>query len=433
MRTRLSLITNNLTIILITIAALVNRIWNLSQPKGYIFDEVYYVKNANSLIRYGVELSGQPLSGEFIVHPPLGKWLIGVGIQIFGNNEFGWRISAAVFGTALIPLIYLIALRLFKSSFIANICALLLAVDGLALVMSRTALLDIFLTFFLVLAVLFWLQQKHALAGISIGLAGSVKWNGAFIFTAIFIFALYKIYVMMKLKEFDFVYLLVQFRNYFLIPLITYVLSWSGWFFTSTGWKRNNSTNPLLSLWNYHLEILSFHRNLTQAHPYSANPFGWLWLRRPTSFYFESETLGKSCGANKCAQEILALGTPVLWWIAGVSLFLLIYELFRFKTKLAILVLAPITSLYLPWLLLSHRTTFYFYSITFLPFLILAVGYLINRIKNLKPESELFTLWLPITIVAIIAANYLYFLPIFMGLNIPYAAWLKLMWLKSWI
>jgi dolichyl-phosphate-mannose--protein O-mannosyl transferase len=218
-----------------------------------------------------------------------------------------------------------------------------------------------------------------------------------------------------------------------LIPLTTYLLSWSGWFFTSTGWKRNSSANPLAALWNYHLEIFSFHRKLTQDHPYSANPFGWLWLRRPTSFYFESEKLGTSCGASKCAQEILAIGTPVLWWIAGISIIFLLFELLRFRTVLSISIFAPLATLYLPWLLLTHRTTFYFYSITFLPFLILAIGYLLYRLKDLKPEYELFSLWLPITIVAVVAANYLYFLPIYMGLNISYSAWLKLMWLSSWI
>ena len=83
---------------LIIAFALILRLWRLSLPKGYIFDEVYYAKNANSLIRNGVELNSQG-QAEFIVHPPLGKWLIGIGIKIFGNNEFGWRISAAVIGT----------------------------------------------------------------------------------------------------------------------------------------------------------------------------------------------------------------------------------------------------------------------------------------------------------------------------------------------
>jgi dolichyl-phosphate-mannose--protein O-mannosyl transferase len=72
--------------------ALSIRLWRLNQPSGYIFDEVYYAKNANSLISSAVELDGQG-QAEFVVHPPLGKWLIAIGIRVFGNSEFGWRFA----------------------------------------------------------------------------------------------------------------------------------------------------------------------------------------------------------------------------------------------------------------------------------------------------------------------------------------------------
>ena len=140
-----------LPISIITAFALLLRLWRLNQPKGYIFDEVYYAKNANSLIKHGVELNSTN-QAEFIVHPPLGKWLIGIGIKVFGNNEFGWRISAALIGSAAVVVIYLLALKLFNSIFLAATSATLLALDGLNLVMSRVALLDIFLMFFILLA-----------------------------------------------------------------------------------------------------------------------------------------------------------------------------------------------------------------------------------------------------------------------------------------
>jgi dolichyl-phosphate-mannose--protein O-mannosyl transferase len=37
--------------------ALTLRLWRLDLPKGYIFDEVYYAKDAASLITHGVELN----------------------------------------------------------------------------------------------------------------------------------------------------------------------------------------------------------------------------------------------------------------------------------------------------------------------------------------------------------------------------------------
>ena len=142
--------------------ALALRLWRLNLPSGYIFDEVYYAKNAASLITTGVELNDQGES-EFVVHPPLGKWLIGIGIRIFGNNEFGWRFSAAIFGSFAVLLIYLIVKKLFTSEFLSITAALLFALDGLNLVMSRVALLDIFLMLFILLAFYFLLLNNFGL------------------------------------------------------------------------------------------------------------------------------------------------------------------------------------------------------------------------------------------------------------------------------
>ena len=35
-------------------------------------------------------------TGSFVVHPPLGKYLIGIGMALFGaESSFGWRIATA--------------------------------------------------------------------------------------------------------------------------------------------------------------------------------------------------------------------------------------------------------------------------------------------------------------------------------------------------
>ena len=70
------------------------RLWNLDSPKGKIFDEIYYATNAQSLLQNGVEIDSKSGLAQFIVHPPTGKWLIAIGIKLFGYNEFGWRSAA---------------------------------------------------------------------------------------------------------------------------------------------------------------------------------------------------------------------------------------------------------------------------------------------------------------------------------------------------
>ena len=397
--------------------ALSIRLWRLSLPTGYIFDEVYYAKNANSLLSSAVELDAQG-QAEFVVHPPFGKWLIAIGIRFFGNEEFGWRFASAIFGTLSILLIYLIVKKLFNSEFLSITAALLMAFDGLNLVMSRVALLDIFLMFFILLSIYFLIINNLWLSGSAIGLALSIKWSAAFLIPLVILFVV--------------VYNKVTFRNLFkvisqftLLPISIYFASWSGWIFSSQGWARQSESNVFASLWNYHLQILDFHQGLDDKHAYQANPWSWLVLGRPTSFYYESPS---DCGAEKCAQEILAIGTPLLWWISIFAVAITFGFLVTKLERAAAIILLGFAGTYLPWFFIQSRTTFYFYSISTLPFLILALIYCFNQLLN----SAIYRKYI-ISFVILVAINFIYFLPIYLGISIPYSQWLSRMWFESWI
>ena len=402
---------------LIIAFALILRLWRLSLPKGYIFDEVYYAKNANSLIRNGVELNSQG-QAEFIVHPPLGKWLIGIGIKIFGNNEFGWRISAAVIGTLSVLLIYFITKELFNSIFLSNIAAALMALDGLALVMSRVALLDIFLMFFILLAFYFLVKNYLWLSGIAIGLAAATKWSAIFLIP-------FFILLTLNYLQIEPIKWLKRAAQFIFLPSLIYLISWSGWIFTSGGWDRQSGSNIFTSLWKYHIAILDFHRSLAETHSYAANPWSWLILGRPTSFFYETPT---GCGVSSCSQEILAIGTPILWW-AGIFAIALTFGFFvANRDRISTLILAGIAGTYLPWFLIQSRTTFYFYAISILPFLILALIYAFNwALKYGDYRKQI------IAFLVVVAINFIYFLPVLLGIEIPYSQWLSRMWLNSWI
>ncbi len=415
-----------LPITIITAFGLFLRLWNLDKPKGYIFDELYYAKNANSLINHGVELNSNN-QAEFVVHPPLGKWLIGIGIKIFGNNEFGWRISSAIVGTASIILIYLVALKLFDSILLASFSSAFLALDGLNLVMSRVALLDIFLMFFVLLAAYFLLSNQYWLSAISIGAATGVKWSGAYLIP---IFLLISINFVRSglIKQ-----VLIRFTQFILTPILIYLMSWFGWIFSDNGWDRNwaasqsDSFMPdvVRNLWHYHSEILNFHTGLNDEHSYSANPWSWLILGRPTSFYYQSP---KNCDAATCAQEILAIGTPLLWWAATISLAVTFGFWLKKRDQISSFILTGIVVTYLPWFFFQNRTMFFFYAVTISPFLILALVYMISKLLHSGFRREFIYIF-----VLLIFINFVYFLPVFIGWEIPYTAWLNRMWLPSWI
>ena len=413
-------------ITLITLFSLFLRLWNLNKPKGFIFDEVYYAKNANSLITHGVELNSANQS-EFVVHPPLGKWLIGIGIKLFGNNEFGWRISAAVFGTLSILLIYLIAQRLFNSYLLSNIAAGLMALDGLNLVMSRVALLDIFLMFFILLATYLFMNNQYWLTGIALGMATGIKWSGAYLIPIFLILSVNFVRTGLIRQA------LMRISQFIIIPIFTYLITWSGWLFTSNGWDRNwAATQPkallpdvIRNLWHYHSEILNFHTGLDDTHSYSANPWSWLILGRPTSFFYETP---KNCGATSCSQEILAIGTPLLWWSAVIALVVVIGYWLSKREPITTLIITGLAATYLPWFFFQSRTMFYFYAVSISPFLILALVFLISKLIEAGVDRGWIYLF-----ISVIFLNFIYFLPIWLGIEIPYSQWLNRMWLPSWI
>ena len=426
------------TALFFTAISLLMNLWHLGTPKGFIFDEVYYAKNAHSLIQHGVELQSTG-AAEFIVHPPVGKWLIGFGIKLFGFNEFGWRFASALIGAMSVGLIFYVAKKLFDSYLLSCTAALLTLVDGLHLVHSRTALLDIFLMFFILLAFFFVLHSMPWLASISLGLAVATKWSGIYYMVAFGAFLLYSDYRQEKamesqspLKTILIHRLWKRFIQFAVVPVATYIATWSGWFLTSTGWDRHWSKSIVASFWHYHSEMWNFHTNLTEGHAYSANPWSWLIMGRPTSFFYASP---KNCGAASCSQEILALGTPFLWWSGIVALCVTFGYWIARREWQSGLILLSFAAGYLPWFLIQKRTMFTFYAIAFEPFLILLIVYVLSKFLERESDGQIprLRLYSTLAYLAVIVVNFWYFSPLYFATVTTYASWFKRMWIPSWI
>ncbi len=421
------------TLVVVGIAAVL-RFWNLSHPPGKIFDEIYYATEGHDLFTHGVEWNTQNNTGDFVVHPPLGKWIIGLGEWIFKYNEFGWRFMPAVFGTLAVLLLIRITRRLFRSTVLGLVAGLLMALDGMELVLSRAALLDIFLMFFLLAAFGCLVMDRDArrrrwlramqngldptdptragrpktpwretipwwrlAAAVMTGCAMSVKWSALwYIFAFVFLIIIWEIGTRRSAGAvhpirdalLDEVGWIVVFG---VIICAVYLISWTGWFVTDQGWDRhwlraNHQSEPpvwgaLRNLWHYHMEALHFHDTLTQHHDYQSWPWQWLLLGRPVAFYYSS---ANGCGASSCSAEVLLLGTPLLWWsflpaLVGTSAFGIARRDWR---ALAIVVAALVGIV--PWFYYEtlDRTMFYFYAAPALPFLIMSVAYLFGALMR---------------------------------------------------
>ena len=153
----------------ITLLAFFLRVWQLGTPREFAFDETYYAKDAWSLLNHGYVreyvgnadtriLEGTTTgiwkdSASLIVHPEAGKWLIALGEKAFGMDPFGWRIAAAVVGSLMVLVMVRLVRRLTGSTALGCVAGLLLCFDGMHFVLSRLALLDIFVAFFTLCAV----------------------------------------------------------------------------------------------------------------------------------------------------------------------------------------------------------------------------------------------------------------------------------------
>jgi dolichyl-phosphate-mannose--protein O-mannosyl transferase len=423
---------------LVTLIAGTLRLVGLADPKGKIFDEVYYAVDAHNLLVHGVEWDDKNNTAGYVVHPPLGKWIIGVGEKLFGYSEFGWRISAAVIGTISVLMLVRIARRMFGSTVLGCAAGLLMAFDGMHFVLSRTALLDIFLMFFILAAfgalvldrdsrrrrwlnaitdgmdpsqrrganrppfnwrtsVPWWRLASAAL----IGCALSVKWSALWFLPA---FAI--LIMAWEIGARRTAGVRHPWRDTFLdetgwlvlsaaIILVVYLSSWSGWFLTSNGYFRhwladNGKPEPpiwgaLLNLIHYHQEAYKFHSTLTTHHTYQSWPWQWLLLGRPVAFFWSSDG---TCSSSSCASEVLLLGTPVLWWSFLPALATLAWLGISRRDWRAGSILLGVAAGLLPWFYfaLDGRTMFYFYALPAEPFLVLAVVYVLGAIMNPVPR-----------------------------------------------
>ncbi|EYT61380.1 MULTISPECIES: dolichyl-phosphate-mannose--protein mannosyltransferase [Microbacterium] len=477
--------------LVITAIAALLRLINVAHPHQLAFDETYYVKDAWSLWTLGYEgtwgenandafitLQQLPLSeqGAFIVHPPLGKWLIALGMAIGGpDNSAGWRLATALLGTASVLLVYLIARRLSGSVVVASVAGTLLAIDGLSIVMSRIALLDGILTFFVLLGVLFviidrqrtipvlarrdpdkpdpfwgpvlWRRPWLIAAGTALGAASAVKWSGLYVLAG---FGLYVVVTDALARRRAGVVLWptaaafrqgpVSFVLLVFPALAVYLISWTGWLVTAGGYDRQSDPNPLIALWKYHESMLGFHVGLTRGHPYASPAWEWPLLLRPTAVWVDSDPTG--CGTDHCIGVISAIPNPLIWYAGVAAAIYLLYRLVRgWITRRSVgpelsIPLVGLAVTYVPWLMFPDRTIFQFYTVVMMPFLVIALAMTLRIIAGTRVDplhrrqSGERTVMIFLAFVVLVSA---FFLPLWTGMSVPYEFWLLHNWLPGWV
>ncbi|MFG6474946.1 dolichyl-phosphate-mannose--protein mannosyltransferase [Microbacterium sp. P06] len=479
----------------ITLIAGLLRFWNLGHPRAIVFDETYYIKDSWSQwvlgfpaqwpegadeLFLGGDTGAFETSGSFVVHPPLGRFFIGAGMALFGpDSSAGWRFAVAVFGTATVLLVYLVARTLTRSIVFAGVASGLLAIDGLSIVLSRIALLDGILTFFVLLGFWFLLldRRRHIerlaalaaartadrgtgawgpvlwnrpwliAAGAALGAATAVKWSGLYVLAAFGIWvvvtdALARRRAGVGIWPADAAFRQGPVAFLLLVPIaaLVYLASWTSWLVSDGGWERHALDDtpaqgfwswvplPLQNLWKYHQSIYNFHVGLTTPHSYQSPAWQWPFLTRPTSMYWHQGDAG--------VEAVSSIPNPLIWW-AGVAavVFLLVRFALTLQWRYAA-VLTGILALYVPWLLYPERTIFQFYTVALMPFLVLAVTFALREIvggadaapaRRAAGQSSVIVFLVVVTLVSA------FWYPVWTGITVPYDFWRLHNWLPTWI
>ncbi|MEO8094212.1 MAG: phospholipid carrier-dependent glycosyltransferase [Pseudolysinimonas sp.] len=490
----------------VVVIAAITRLWGLGSPKSLVFDETFYVKDGWTLWHLGYEgqwpaesdpmfnagqVNGYLDDPSFVVHPPLGKWIIGLGMQVFGgDNPFGWRITTAIVGILAVVLLMLIARYLFKSVLLATIAGFLMAIEGNAIVMSRVALLDNSVMFFALLgfgAVLLdrrWTSERLGLwaasredakrgfdwgpalwwrpwliaAGLAFGLTAGVKWSGLYFLAAFAVYTLVVDAVARRRAGIPFWLsgtILKQGPVTFLltvpIAVAAYLATWTGWFLSTNGYNRhwaddsplNAWTGPLAwvphsiqSFWHFEAAVYAYNIGEMRPHAYQANPLTWLLMIRPTSMYYQGDSAGQNgCAFDTCGTSIAGIANPVIWWAATAAALYLLYRLVRYREWRVGLILAGLAAGYLPWLLYLNRTVFQFYTIAFEPYLLLALTFVIGLILGSPHDPRwkrvsgvrIVSIFLGVAVVVSV-----FFWPLWAGIQLDYWYLAAHWWLPTW-
>jgi dolichyl-phosphate-mannose-protein mannosyltransferase len=450
---------------LLTIFCLAIRFWGLDRFNTLVFDEVYFAK-------FGYNYATH--TPFFDAHPPLGKYLIGLGIWLKGYHPWGYRWMNALFGAAIPLAVTGLGYQLTHRYGFALIAGFLMSFDGLLLVESRYGLINVYLLLFGLLGHWFLMraaQQKgtqHWLwlssASLAFGAAAAVKWNSlGFLLSLYLLWGGLRIadWIVPQLKttQSSTVLPLLQLKTLSPLKLFGYLPLVGGLLYCLL-WIPHFQQNSDFSFLELHQQMYSYHKRIgsgSTVHPYCSVWYQWPLLLRPVSYFYQrASSLDEPMPVNgpqlpmdqtNVVYSVYAIGNPPLWWFTTVAiavvLSLTVWQVIEMLGKrsdsistglggelpLCLYLTAGYVANLLPWLSISRCAFLYHYMPAYL-FASFALAWLIS--------TWLSSPWFSLkvmggSIVAFSVLGFLFWLPIFLGLPLTPEQWQLRIWLPSWV
>ncbi len=386
------------------------------------FDEIYHARTAwehlNDIWPYEIS------------HPPLGKIILSIGIQLFGMTPFGWRFMGTLCGVLMLPVMYAFLRKLFGGIWVPALGSLVFASDFMHFSQTRIATIDSYAVFFILLMYYFmyrYLTEENklclALSGISFGLGAASKWTCLYAGAGLAVLWLLH-WVRKLLREKRDIRPLLKNIGFCLVfflflPGLIYYLSYIP-YGNAEGCLPFSSRYTRIVLDNQEF-MFSYHAGVTAEHPYSSRWYQWMLNIRPILYYLEYFDDGSR-------SSIAAFLNPALCWGGFLFLFVLLYAAIGRKNKTASFILIGYAAQVLPWMFID-RVTFEYHYFAASVFLVLAVAYVFDILRqNVKN-------WLPMCLgfTAVSVLLFAVFYPALSGAPINNELGTALMgWLPSW-
>lgn len=489
----------------VTVIGAMVRLWQLGAKTDGgtpLFDEKYYAVQAAEMLRTGGVEDNQGYG--VIVHPPLGKQLIAAAEWLVGYNPIGWRLVPALASIITIAVVIRVVRRMTRSTLLGGIAGVLLIADGVSHVMGRTALLDSIQVVFVIGAFACIVADRDQVrsrlaaavaagtvtarragpvlgarwwrfaAGVLLGCATAVKWNGAYWVVGLALLSLAWDLGARRQAGIRGPAAAVARRDLLptawsigVVSVATYIASYWAWFTSETAWGRHDGGagvwGALKALGIMTWAMLQTASGITtpldpeQRHPWESKPFSWPVSGRPVLFYLAGGEGHTGCGAGHtdCVERILLVGTPALWWV---SLPVLAWALWRAVGRLDwryAAVLVGYGAGFLPWLLILDRQMYFFYMTPVAPFLVMGItlcaGDLLGPARRSAPDPpapgttsfrlalraltrdrRTMALLAVSAYVGLAVANFVWLWPILVGEPLTPVELQWRMWLPSW-
>jgi dolichyl-phosphate-mannose--protein O-mannosyl transferase len=418
----------------LVIGTAATRLPRLSNPRAFVFDEIYYAPDAAEMLRRGVERGG-------VVHPPGGKWLIAGGLRLFGFTPFGWRFAALVCGCLIVLLTYYGARQIVAGRVLPALAASAVALDGISFTTGRTAHLDVFLALFTTAAITFtlvalrdpanerrmrWCQVGAAVA---LGFGLTVKWSAVFLLLAVML-AFVWLQARRPVAPGHGRRVFGTVLAFTVLPIGVYLAVYIPWIVNAdktyihiTDCTRYEDCSlALTNRFRQFIEDQNRIREFQQASLQDNNSnadLSWKWVNQthPSTLFRktcipELNQAPDDLGDKACAgaapgdiSEIVTVANPVVWFAAmGAGLVLVWRAAFR-RDRIAFFLLAFGLYQWLPWAI-NPRHSYTFYVAPLIP----AIALWLAAVFAHKPFR-----WIAPVFAVLMVAAFAFYYPIWSG------------------